>query len=207
MPQAIVLFRRSRQHHPSGSAEFMIETIERADAENAALVALHAAHARWPGRFHPRHRHQDDRGQNAGRGLRRPLGQRARHLPVSSSRSRPTWPRWRRARTSARPTRCRAAAQRWTRPRRRRPRKTWRPTCGRLRPSAARNVQLAEQAVLAEQGVHGRGSAEGHAAAHRSDRHESRRPARETRRPNRHAVRRPHRDAAHGVRAASCRSR
>ena len=61
-----------------------------------------------------------------------------------------------------------------------------------------RNVQLAEQAVLREQGLHRRGGTQRGAAAHRRDRHRTCHDLlEETRRSHRHALRWPYRHAAH----------
>ena len=62
---------------------------------------LHAAHAGRPARLDPRHHQRDARGEDAGRGLRRALGPPRGLGRASSSPSRPTSRRWRRARTSA----------------------------------------------------------------------------------------------------------
>ncbi len=100
--------------HPV-SAGFMVEAMDRADADRAALIVFTL---RTPGGL------LDSTRTIVSRMLASrtpvaifvgPSGQPRRVGRLPRSPSPPTWQPWRRARTSARPTPCRAAARRSTR--------------------------------------------------------------------------------------------
>ena len=69
------LRRRRRQHHPSGVGRVHDRDDRAGRCRKRRARRLHAPHARRSRRCDPRHRHEDDRCQDANRGLHRPIGQ------------------------------------------------------------------------------------------------------------------------------------
>ena len=192
------VLRRSRQHHPSRFRAIHDRHDRARRRRERGARGVYSAHAWRPCRRDARHRHEDDRGQDADCGVRGAVRRAGglgglHHHDRGRHRGDGAWHAYRRG-ASRRGRRRRDGRDELEESGRRHGRVRAHDR-GQARPQCA----AGRAGRAAEQGVHRRGGAEGHTSARRSRGDEPRRSAEEARRPHRDAIRRPLGDAAHRV--------